>query len=297
MLTSDHSPPRPIEIEQSRKLDDPACWEFLGHDPVRNYSAAWRLHQIVTNPSRYGVAELFIVRRDGAVTGLAVDTPPFPLALPLMDRQALHALTVALADSERQPGGVIGPQNSVRTFCHAWESVTACGWAVTRELQVHAFPKRSPQSRNDVPGGIRAATDADRTMLCDWMRGFAEATSDRSPPVEQLVDRALSQGLMSIWQVGNRPVSVAMALPPVLGAVQLVAGFTPAEDRRCGYQRALLRTLADEAFRKGATACYGVTDVSTTAMPAVVRSLGANVILTMLEASLLGVANSGEDGA
>lgn len=277
---------RLIEIEQSRKLDDPACWEFLGRDPVRNYSAAWRLHQIVTDPSRYSFAELLIARRDGAVTGLAIDTPPFPLALPLMGRQALHALAAALAASEWHPAGVIGPQTSVRAFCDAWESATACGWSVTRELQVHAFPRRSPQNRNHASGGIRAATDADRTMLCAWMRGFAEATSDRSPPVEQLVDRALSHGLMSIWQVGNRPVSAAMALPAVLGAVQLVAGFTPAEDRRCGYQRALLRTLADEAFQKGATACYGVTDVSTTAMPAVVRSLGAHVILTMLEARL-----------
>lgn len=104
-------------------------------------------------------------------------------------------------------------------------------------------------------GQLRTPEEADRALLYDWMRAYAEEMRITSPArldqeAEERVARALANGDMRLLDQQGQPVAMAAINARLPDMVQVGGVFTPPKARRQGLARRVVGLmLAEERVR------------------------------------------------
>lgn len=123
-----------------------------------------------------------------------------------------------------------------------------------------------------VPGSGRRAGEADRSLLLDWYRAFAEEAEARGMDLERSVDRILAAGGAWIW-VDGEPVSLAVRRAPAEGSARVGPVYTPPRHRGQGYGSAVTAVATRDVLDDGAVPVL-FTDLANPTSNAIYQRLG-----------------------
>jgi uncharacterized protein len=208
-----------------------------------------------------GPPYLATVESDGAVTGVALRTPPWALLASLRDPAGAGAVVGdVLAAGHELPGCQSTPEIA-GALASAWSVRTGGGAEVDMHFRNHVLD-RIPDVPA-VPGSMRDATAADRDLLVGWHRAFAEE-ADPGMPVraEQVVDARLHAptGGLVLWERDGDPVSLTGYGSPTPAGIRIGPVYTPPDLRGRGYAQALVATVSRRLLEGGRRFCFLFTD-------------------------------------
>ncbi|UZI27890.1 GNAT family N-acetyltransferase [Streptomyces sp. VB1] len=185
-------------------------------------------------------------RADGAVAGTVLRTPPHPALLNAVPAKAVGPLADALGS-----GQDLDAVNADRDTA-ALLAARLPGYRTEQEQRLYRLGPARPPS--PAPGGrARAATPADRALLVEWVRGFAEETGQSKSSAEWLVDEGTERGALTLWENGGAPVALAGRSRMLAGTVRVTLVYTPPGLRGRGYAAAVTDEAGRAAREAGAT--------------------------------------------
>jgi uncharacterized protein len=243
---------------------------WLEAEPVLHNVICTVLARARKDPARFVGAGWFVVEEGHRPVGVAMLTPPYPLALTPMPDAALAALAEALRERRPLLPGVAGHHEVATRFTTLWQERTGAGVEPGMEQWLYRLTAVVPLPTS--PGRFRAAREDDRPRLREWFASFAaEAAVERETDAQ--LDRWLAHGGMYLWEDGP-VVSMAAASPPVAGVVRISAVYSPPEVRGRGYATSCVASLSQRALDFGATACMLYADQANPTPNAIYRRIG-----------------------
>jgi uncharacterized protein len=261
-----------------RRLADPAAFlnavsSFLIADEARHNLMFGILATLRDHPSFYPEHGLWLAEDVGEIQGAAVRTPPHNLvvARPRSDA-ALAALAHAIED---HLPGVVGALPEADTFAAIWSKRAGTRAETHRAQGIFQLDRVEPVF--GVAGRMRDAEPADRPLLVDWWRDFAqealgEAATEAS--VAREVDHRLDAGEagIAIWEDGDA-VSFAAYGNPTPNGIRIGPVYTPPDRRRHGYASALVAELS-EGLLAERRFCFLFTDLANPTSNKIYEQIG-----------------------
>lgn len=210
----------------------------------------------------------------GEPVGAFMHTPPFPSgAVAVMPEEAARALAAYVRGLGHELGGVGGLVDPARAFAAEW--VAADGGTVTEVMGQGLYAVRAPAPPAGVPGRLRLACPDDVELAAAWAEGFVvEAGVHRPPDLPDTIAARVGAGLLSLWEVGGRAVSMAGDSEVVAGVARISWVWTPPEHRRHGYAGACVAGLSQRILDDGADAVMLYTDLANPTSNAVYQRVG-----------------------
>ena len=261
-----------------RRVENPAAFlaaasPLLLADEARHNLILGLAGTLRDHPSHYPEYGLWLAEDGSEVIGAALRTPPHNLVVARpRDDSALEALAAEIDDD---PPGIIAAQPEAETFAAAWSGRTGASARTNRAQGVFALERVEQPAATS--GRLRDAGAADRPLLLDWWRAFAEEALGESPDddsVAHAVDRRLEAGEagVSLWE-DDRPVSVASFGNPTPNGIRIGPVYTPPEHRRRGYASALVTELSERLLAKRRF-CFLFTDLANPTANRIYEQIG-----------------------
>jgi len=249
---------------------------FLTADPVSTNVQAVTAGRIAAGEESTRPHQLWatIEDRAGQVVGVAIHTPPRPLALSRMPHQAAASLADALAGAGHSLSGVIGPRPAAEAFAQTWAARTGTRAVPRRASSLLRLGRLRPPET--VPGAAMVAREDQVDLVAHWLRWFSQE-ADPGPAVEDsatIARRRVLAGQVWLWVDGGLPVSLAAASAPAFGVVRLGPVFTPPAARRRGYASAVTAALSAASLGAGAAEVVLVVDQDNQRAARVYRAIG-----------------------
>jgi hypothetical protein len=217
------------------------------------------------HPGLYHEFRGWVVEDRATVVGAALQTPPFNLVLA---RPSDDRAIVALVDSVRAEGtelpGVTGALPEAEEFGRRWTSGPELALRVRMRQRIYRVTEVRPARA--VAGAARRATPADRPLLLEWMRAFAEESFDEADPAAaavRQVDARLEHGTggFAVWE-DDGPVSLVGWGGATPNGIRIGPVYTPPDQRRRGYASALTAWVSADQLAQGRRCCFLYTDVA-----------------------------------
>ncbi len=256
-----------------RWTDDPAAYldrveQFLTAHPVEHSVLLTTAHRSVAAPVTDSV--WMWVELDGRVVAAAQHTPPHGAYVSLAPAAASEALAAGFVDLQRALPGVGGMRADSEAFGCAWRQLT--GTEVSEALARGVYVAAAVRHPKGVPGRLRPAVPTDADLVQSWSDAFhAELAAQHLPSVD--VRPRVAQGVVSLWDLGGQPVSVAMVSPAYGGVCRVSLVYTPPEQRRRGYAGACVAALTEQELLAG-NRCMLYTDLANPTSNGVYQRIG-----------------------
>jgi len=258
---------------------DATVSSFLARDPVRNTVLLTILGQLRSGGSFGDEEPWFAWASDGDdVTGAALRTPPYKVALSGMSASTATALGADLAD--RDMPGAFGDLDTVSAFAAGAGRSLRVG---IRELQYVLTDLQPPLP---VAGHARPYREDDADRYVAWMDGFIDETGVMrgGDELSSLHSRLRSGGALWFWEVDGEAVAMCSRSGLVCGVPRIGPVWTPAEHRKRGYAAAITAWACAQAFEVGAEACTLFADAANPTANGVYERLGFRRVAETVEA-------------
>lgn len=249
--------------------------DLLRSDEARHNLALGILSAARATPALYPVIDGWIVWDGATAVGGAIRTPPHNLVLlrPVAER-AIGTLVAAIDD---ELTGVVGAVPEVDAFAAAWAALRTLEVRTAFDQRIYALRKVAPPE--PVPGAMRLADTADRSLVVDWARAFARETlhgNDDAARVERSVDARLevSGAGFGLWEVDGLPVSLAGFGGRTPSGIRVGPVYTPPEHRRHGYGTAVTAAVSQLNLDRGRRVCFLYTDLANQTSNAIYQRIG-----------------------
>jgi uncharacterized protein len=243
---------------------------------------------LVTHPEAYRSSNRWVAMDDGHPVAAALRTPPYPLVLAdAEDPTAIVPLLAAVRDDDPEIPGLTANEPFVGPAAAAW--VAASGAAVTTRFGQGVFELRSV---NEVPrpdGAPRVAGVDDRVVLLRWSAEFEQEALAHRPlepdQIEQAVESrlAVEDAALWLWEVDDRPVSMAGYGGPTGTGIRVGPVYTPPELRGKGYATALVADMSRALLERGYRSCYLYTDLANPTSNAIYERIGYRKVADAVE--------------
>jgi len=264
-----------------KRLGDPA--EFLDKtqplllaDEARHNLMLGIAGGLRDHPGLYHEFRGWVVEAHDGVAGAAIQTPPFNLVLarPSSDG-VIETLVGALRAEDVELSGVTGAVPEAGRFGERWTHGEKLVLRARMRQRIYQLTKVRPV--RGVPGTARPATHADRPLLLDWVRAFADESFEDADPAAAVrqVDARLEHGTggFALWEDG-RPVSLAGWGGATPNGIRVAPVYTPPELRRRGYASALTAWVSAEHLAQGRRCCFLYTDLANPTSNRIYMNIG-----------------------
>ncbi|MEN3308676.1 MAG: hypothetical protein V7603_4878 [Micromonosporaceae bacterium] len=264
-------------------------WKFLDRDPVQ--------HNVIRTAAQARIAgdvpleedALWLrVHDDGVLAGAAISTPPRGAALSAMPRAAAEAIADWAAVHRPDLPTADGPGAPAAAFARRYAGLL--GGQVRGGLAQTMLRVDRVEHPRGVPGRMREALPEDLDLVVDWQRDFSAQVlrhhGGDADPTEPLQHRIAAGGLVWLWEVDGRPVSVAWqsrlpkpddgraATVPATRVVRVSGVYTPAGHRGHGYASANVAAISQRALDGGATTCMLYADKANPTSNKIYQAIG-----------------------
>ncbi|MEU8344211.1 GNAT family N-acetyltransferase [Spirillospora sp. NPDC048832] len=246
---------------------------FLRSDPVRN-TVTLTLTESLRHRNLYPHARFgwWTEGPDVAATCLWT-TDRYPPLLSAMPERAARELAGVLAERDHVVGAVNGTPATAAAFADAWTRRTGAAGRVTMRQRLHRLARLEPP--DPAPGGAaRTGGDADRDLVAGWSAAFHRDTGGHGAPNPAVLLARLTDGLITLWEDGGRPVAMAGRTAAAAGVARIAPVYTPGEHRRRGYGAAVTAAATRAALDAGAADVVLFTDLANPTSNGVYRRIG-----------------------
>lgn len=215
------------------------------------------------HPGLYPQFRAWSVRTRSRIVAAALQTPPFNLVLARPEvGEAIEALVHALRSEGVELPGVTGAVPEVDAFAGSWTGHEELAPHQRMRQRIYRLTEVRPVE--DVAGRARIAKGADRALLLDWVRAFAEESFEDVDPgaVKRQVEARLDRGTggFALWEDGD-PVSLVGWGGETPNGVRIGPVYTPPGLRRRGYASALTASVSADQLAAGRRFCFLYTDL------------------------------------
>lgn len=252
---------------------------FLAERPARHSVVLTRLARALAGErSQPPESELWWwVERDGEVVGALMQTPPHGAYLAADDEATVRALARAAWRVRPDLRSVGGPDATAEVFADEWRR---CGGpAATVVMRQRLLAVDQLVAPPSPPGHHRLAAPSDVPLLRAWGEAFTDEATPGGLRVDHVTAR-VAAGLLHVWEVDGRPVSMAAVTAPEAGVARVQLVFTPPEQRGRGYAAACVAAVTHEQLAEPGRTCMLYTDAANPTSNAVYERLGYRVIGT-----------------
>jgi predicted GNAT family acetyltransferase len=209
----------------------------------------------------------------GTVVGSFCYAAGDSLLLGTMPPAAAHQLADLLATAGSSVSSLQGPRSAVEEFASEWEQLTSVPRTSEMQQKLHQLGRLIRPQHWPVGSG-RPATTADRDLLVDWFRCFAEETGTASGNIGPAVDYRITCGGLFLWEVAGRPLALAGASVPAGGCVRITPVYTPPESRKKGFGGAAVTVAVQHALDNGVDTVVLFSDAANPVSNSLYQALG-----------------------
>jgi hypothetical protein len=194
--------------------------------------------------------------------GAFLHDPSRPLLVVGRAPETAAALAAPLSRAGRIVSGVDATADAADAFAAAWRQRAGVDVKVHRSSQLYRLVGVI-QDYEGPPGRARSATWADRGLLVEWLRAFANEVGDLGRVPEDSADGMLGYGGAVLWEADGAPVAMAVVTRPVAGVVRILIVYTPPGYRGHGYGIAVMVAVSRAALVGRAREVVLITDRAT----------------------------------
>jgi uncharacterized protein len=228
------------------------------------------------------------VESDGEVVMTLMQTPPHGVYLTGTSARAAEALAeglwTALAATEGEPPPSVGGPAAVSTaFARRWHTLGGPTSRVVMRQGALLCERLTPAPV--VPGRARVAAEADLPVLRLWGDAFAREAVPDAPPRDHVSGRT-ARGLLHVWDVDGRPVSMVARTEPAAQVARISLVYTPPPLRGNGYAAACVAAVTADQLAVPGRSCVLYTDLANPTSNALYRRLGYRQIAEALDLTL-----------
>ncbi|WP_227980301.1 GNAT family N-acetyltransferase [Nocardia spumae] len=249
---------------------------FLARDPLRHTIITTMVDNCVAGTSV--VDPLFAaVYADGAVVGVAMDTPGRGVCLGELPDAALAELAGTFFAGDPDMPGVDGGPLSGLAFARSWRALSGKDFRQTGSTRLYRF---ADPGSPVVSGRARPATDSDVAICVE----FAERMRRDSGigPDPRSVPARVAVGHLWLWEDGARPVAIAGHQIRSFGWTRIAPVYTPPEFRRRGYASALTARVSKMLRDNGSQVCL-CTDIGNPTSNKIYQDIGYRPVCDFLQ--------------
>jgi predicted GNAT family acetyltransferase len=275
---------------QEGGLDGTGAWSVASHGDLHRFTRLVR-PVLAADPVGHGVvlralaagaptgtrpAVLLSVHRGERLAGAALRHSGGDLLLHAVPSAAAGPAARRLARIDRRLPALSGPRPVAEAFALAWCELTDAVCATVMSTRLFELRELIPPA--GMRGDARVAGRADVPLLARWRHAFAlEALGGwrRAEPLPVAVARQVAGGQANVlWELGGRPVSLAVASQPSGGVSIIGPVWTPVSARGRGFASAVVAAAARWALRAGAEHVILYTDLANPVSNSVYPKLG-----------------------
>jgi predicted GNAT family acetyltransferase len=269
---------------------DPAAfaahaYRFLATQPARNSVILTRLARALAGErSEPSHAELWWWVERGAnceVVAALMQTPPHGAYLAGADLagadsadadpEPLRELARRLWSVRPDLPSVGGPDGLAEVFADEW---ARCGGPPARlSMRQRLLVADVLIEPPPVDGVHRLATLADVPVLRPWGEAFTDEATPGAVRVDHVTAR-VAAGLLHVWEVAGRPVSMAAVTEPQAGVSRVQLVYTPPASRGRGYAAACVAAVTRAELAHPGRRCMLYTDAANPTSNALYERLG-----------------------
>lgn len=215
------------------------------------------------------------VSEDGEVAGTVFRTPPYPLAISNLPREALPLIVDDVANIYADLTSVSGPDWVVENFADLWVSRFGGSWRVEMRQRIHALTVLKEMVQTPA-GALRRMESSDAALILGWMEEFVREMGILGPG-DRFARPYLEQRHFYLWD-DNGPRSVAVVLRDLPNGACISAVYTPSVHRRKGYATAAVAALSAMLLSSGKHFCCLYTDLSNPASSSTYEKIGYEAV-------------------
>jgi GNAT superfamily N-acetyltransferase len=247
-------------------------WPFLAADAVVRTLPMTILDAAVNGI--YSAAVLASVEdANGAVTGCALQTPPYNLIVAADSADDVRALAHGL---QGRPDvalpGVVGMRPWGEEFAAVWCEGQGCVASEDRASRLFRLDTLVPPRQTT--GSARAATADDLDLVVSWMEAFAlEVGGAPAHNARRNTEARIDGGRLMVWQTVDAVVSFLGHSPVLADHARIGPVYTPPEHRGAGYASNLVAYASQVLLDLGAVPTL-FTDVANPTSNAIYQAIG-----------------------
>jgi RimJ/RimL family protein N-acetyltransferase len=210
---------------------------------------------------------------DGAIDGVVMQTPPFPVLVAALPAGSAADLIRLLGEDGGLPAAANVSSTDETAFSAAWAEATGSSTTVAQRQRLFRLDRLLPP--DPAPqGAARIAGPGDRELLIEWSEAFNLETHGVARDHARTVDDRLSHGGLTLWEVAGQPVAMAGCTRDVAGVVRVAGVYTVPAHRQRGYGAAVTSAVSQAALDAGASAVVLFTDLANPTSNAIYQRLG-----------------------
>ncbi len=173
------------------------------------------------DPERYG----WHASDGGGVDGAFLQTPPFPVLVPVLPSGSAPDLIRLLAEDGGLPDAANVSSDDEAAFSAACAEATGGGATVAQRQRLHRLDRLMAPDPAP-PGAARVAGPVDRELLIEWSVAFDLEAHTQARDNERTVDDRLSHAGLTLWEAGGEPVAMAGRTREASGVVRVAGVYT-----------------------------------------------------------------------
>jgi len=234
---------------------------------------------------------LTTVEDEGKPLLVAMCTPPHPAIFSYQEVPPSSDILAGIINELRDKWGedftgITGNKSLTSAFTKTWEVLTGIKAKLNTAMRIYKLECVNPIA--GVPGRMRPVNEGDEDTLLEWYPDFlGEATGQKPDParVKKWVLRyrnveKYQRGLM-IWEVDEKPVSMAGYSGPTPHGIRIGAVYTPDDQRKKGFASACTAGTSQYLLNLGFQFCFLFTDLINPTSNHIYQQIGYTAVCDM----------------
>lgn len=251
------------------------------------------LNAIKLDPNIYGDQSplLVLIKTDGQLELVSIQTPPFKLILSYTDNlHSIDTLITSLIQKGIELPGVLGPKDLVHRFINIW----------SKNRNIH--PKLATQERiykltevsEDILGKKKVirSTKKDHSLIINWAKdfiteAFPASIEQHMHNFEKRLVPDIDQGRFFLLIEDEKVVSMARKAGKTPNGNVVNFVYTPPALRRRGYATECVANLSEHILEEGNQFCFLFTDLANPISNSIYQKIGYKSIIDVDEYEFL----------
>ena len=215
---------------------------------------------------------LATVETKGAVSGCAIRTPPFELALTQMPEAAIPLLLRDLVDVYPSLSDVFGPEMIAARFAKLWTKEFGGTPKLHGKERLYSLERVVPPS-SPPSGLLRLAEHKELELVVNWHARFCEEQGLPDRGLKHRAEQLVKEGSLFLWEDGI-PRSTAAIVAETHRGARVGYVYTPQPFRGHGYASICVAQLSQRLLEQGRRFCCLYADLANPTSNSIYKRLG-----------------------